>query len=262
MRLRRGARIVTERAAGAPARASLKHRLVLAVGRLFTRLWFVLCYRFTVEGREHIPLTGPVVLVSNHQSFLDPIVVGLAIRQRTFRSIARTGLFTFKPFAWLIYALGAIPIDQEGASTSAIKLSIQQIQEGHALVIFPEGGRSRDGVTHDFKGGVLLILKRTKAPVVPVAIEGAFDVWPASEKLPGLRGRIMVRALPAIPYDELIAEGNDAALTRLRELIERNRLELRAAIRQRTNGRYPRTPKGEKPYWELSAGESIETEAD
>lgn len=247
---------MTDRAASAPARASPKSRLTLMIGRFFTRLWFIVCYRFKVEGREHIPLTGQIVLVSNHQSYLDPIAVGLTIRKRTFRSIARTGLFTFKPFAWLIYALGAIPIDQEGASASAIKLSIQQIQEGHAVVIFPEGGRTRNGTTNEFKGGVLLILKRTKAPVVPVAIEGAYDIWPAGEKLPRLSGRIMVRALPPIPYEELMADGNDAALQRLRELIEKNRLELRAAIQRRTNGRYPRNSEGEQPYWELSSDES------
>lgn len=247
---------MTDRADGAPPRASLKNRLTLAVGRFITRLWFIVCYRFKVEGREHIPLTGQIVLVSNHQSYLDPIAVGLAIRKRTFRSIARTGLFSFKPFAWLIYALGAIPIDQEGASTSAIKLSIQQIQEGHAVVIFPEGGRSRNGVTNEFKGGVLLILKRTKAPVVPIAIEGAYDIWPAGEKIPRFTGRVMVRALPPIPYEELMADGNDAALQRLRELIERNRLELRAEIQRRTNGRYPRGSEGGKPYWELSADDA------
>ncbi len=243
---------MSEGAPGERARASLKSRLTLAIGRFITRVWFTVCYRFRVEGREHIPLEGPVVLVSNHQSYLDPIAVGLAIRKRTFRSIARTGLFTFKPFAWLIYALGAIPIDQEGASASAIRLSIQQVQEGHAIVIFPEGGRTRTGMTNDLKGGVLLILKRTRAPIVPVAIEGAFDVWPAGESMPRLRGRIMLRALPAISYDEFMAEGGDNALLRLREVLERNRLELRAEIQRRSGRRYPKRVEGTKPYWEVA----------
>lgn len=232
-------------------RASFRHRVALSIGRFLCRIWFILFYRFQADGLEHIPLEGPVVLVANHQSFLDPIAMGLLIRKRTFRSIARMGLFTFRPFAFLIESLGAIPIDQEGSSTAAIKLSIQQIADGHALVIFPEGGRSRNGVTQPFKGGVLLILKRTKAPVVPVAIEGAYDAWPAGEKRPRLHGRVVARALPAIPYDELMAEGADAALSRLRRVIETERLRLREEMTNATRGRYPIRPEGAQPYWTL-----------
>ena len=96
------------------------------------------------EGRQHVPRSGPALLVANHQSFLDPLLVGLCSR-RHLRFLARKSLFRHPGFAWLIRALNAVPIDQDGVGKEGIRIILEQLNAGQAVVVFPEGTRTPDG---------------------------------------------------------------------------------------------------------------------
>jgi 1-acyl-sn-glycerol-3-phosphate acyltransferase len=140
-------------------------------------------FNLRIEGGVHIPTTGPTLLIANHQSFLDPILLGLCT-PRQLRYLARKTLFHNPFFTWLIRALGAVPIDQEGIGKDGIRTILEQLQQGAAVVVFPEGERTRDGHMQPLRPGVHLLIKRTRAPIVPVGIAGAFDAWPRTHKLP------------------------------------------------------------------------------
>ncbi len=211
---------------------------------------FWLVYRLRCAGRAHVPRRGPIVYVANHQSNYDPAIVGCLIADRPLVSLARASLLTNKPLAWVVRQIGSIPVRLGRADAAAMRAAIAELQAGGCVLIFAEGTRCRDGGLGPFKPGVLTLLKRANASVVPIAIEGAFDVWPIGRKYPKLRGRIRVKAAAAIPGDELLRDPPDVAMDRLRRQIETMRLELRQELRQATNGRYPAPAPGDMPYWQ------------
>ena len=197
-------------------------------------------YRPVVQELGHMPKTGPVLLAANHQSFLDPPVIGFAITVRHLDYVARAGLFASPVFGGLIRALNAIPISEEGPDTAAIREILRRLEAGRAVLIFPEGSRTPDGAIRDFKRGVAVLVGRSSCPVMPVAIEGVFDTWPRSSRWPRLLGcRVAVCYGKPIPHDDLLRDGPDAALDRLRREIDAMRLDLRAELRRRTSGRFP-----------------------
>jgi len=216
-------------------------------------LYLKFAYRIQCSGHEHIPRKGPIIYVSNHQSHLDPPIVGVLITDRPFSGMARSTLFTSKAFAWIIRGIGAIPIEKGRGDSGAMKAGLDELAKGRCLLIFPEGTRTRDGAMAEFQRGAMLLIKRSAAPVVPVAIEGAFDVWPIGRKFPKFTGRIRVQAGPAISAEELMRDGADAGLERLKRIIEGMRLDLRHQMRRASGGKYPLPGLGDAPYWERPA---------
>lgn len=189
-------------------------------------LWVAPCYRYRAFGQRHIPRTGPVLFVSNHQSFLDPILVGLAAHHRQFYAMARSTLFDHPVLSWLIRSLNAIPVERGQSDTASMRTCIQMLDQGHALLLFPEGTRTPDGTTQPFQRGLMLLIKRAKPTIIPVAIEGAYDVWPKGRKGPRATGRIRVRYGKPIDPLQLTALPADAALRELQSRIESMRLTL------------------------------------
>jgi 1-acyl-sn-glycerol-3-phosphate acyltransferase len=137
------------------------------------------------EGNHHVPASGPALLVANHQSFIDPVLLGLTTPRRLCY-LARKTLFKKPLFAWLIRSLRAIPIDQESVGKDGIKAILAALQTGEAVVVFPEGERTHDGTMSPLRPGVSLLIQRAKAPIVPVGLAGAFEFWPRTRKLPRL----------------------------------------------------------------------------
>ena len=147
------------------------------------------------------PRRGPVLVVSNHQSHFDPPLVGAGCWRR-MNYLARETLFRFAPLGWLIRSLDAIPIDRDGLGLNGIKESLRRLKRGEMVLIFPEGTRTRDGEVAPFRPGFTVLAARSKAWILPVAIEGAFDAWPRSQKLPRL-GTIHVLYGKPIPPEEV-----------------------------------------------------------
>lgn len=174
-------------------------------------------YRLEVVNERVVPPEGPVLIAANHQSFLDPPAIGCMVGQRQIDFVARGGLFENRHFGWLIAFLHSIPVAEEGPDAPAIREILRRLGMGRCVMIFPEGSRTPDGEIHEFKRGVALLVKRAKCPVVPAAIEGAFEAWPRTRKGPRVLGAPKVRVLYGEPiaYDELMVEGADAALARI-----------------------------------------------
>ncbi len=142
-------------------------------------------FSLRIEGSKRIPRRGPVLIIANHQSFFDPILLGLA-SPRPLIPLARKTLFHPAWFAWLIRSLKAVPVDQEGVAKEGFKMILHHLRAGEAVVVYPEGTRTPDGELSPMKPGIQLLIKRAEMTIVPVGIAGAFEAMPYWEKVPKL----------------------------------------------------------------------------
>jgi 1-acyl-sn-glycerol-3-phosphate acyltransferase len=147
------------------------------------RLIGVAAFQIRHTGMHNIPKQGPVLIAANHQSFIDPPLIGMGV-PRILNYVARQSLLGFRPFDWLILSLNAIPLDQEGSALRGIKDALEVLKRGEALLIFPEGGRTLDGEIAPFLPGFRPLAVRGKATIVPTAIEGAYQSMPIGSPLP------------------------------------------------------------------------------
>ncbi len=207
-------------------RPSRRLRLWWRFLRFFCVVYFYTCYRFRATGRENIPHTGPVLFVSNHQSYLDPIIVGIGSHPRQFFAMARSTLWKNPLVAWLITSLKAIPVERGEADMAAMRKCIEVLKAGRSLLLFPEGTRTDDGHTGPFKTGTMLLIRRARPVVIPVSIEGSHQAWSRGRKRPRPFGRIAVHFDKPIDADTLIDLGPEAALEQLERTVEENRRKL------------------------------------
>ena len=202
-------------------------RLWYALLQILAQLLAVILFRLRVSGRRHVPRRGEVLIVSNHQSFMDPVLVACGL-PRHLRYLARDSLFKFPPAAWLIRSLGAIPIHREGTGLTGLKETLRQLRAGHAVLMFPEGTRSRDGRVKPLRPGVSLLVERAGATVVPVALAGAFEAWP--------RGRRLFRPHPiCVQFGPPIDTGSLAGLepAAIADFVQRELVRCHAAAARR-----------------------------
>ncbi|MGF1632892.1 MAG: lysophospholipid acyltransferase family protein [Phycisphaerae bacterium] len=140
-------------------------------------------FRLKTYDLHKVPRHGGVMLASNHQSFLDPILVAVHLRRPT-AFLARDGLFKNPFFGRLITDLNAFPVNQERGDLGAMRQAISVLQAGWTLNVFPEGSRTEDGRMQPIKPGAALVIKKACVPVVPIAIRGSYEAWPRHRKLP------------------------------------------------------------------------------
>ncbi len=207
----------------------------LPVGRRRNLVWrsfqflmqnvFTFWLKYRARGIDNIP-AGPALLIANHQSFLDPLLVGLPL-DRPVSFLARDSLFRVPLIGWILKNTYVLPIRRDAAGTESLRVSLQRLQEGFLVGVFPEGTRSRDGHLGPMKPGFVALVRRGSAPIVPVAVSGAFEAMP--------RGAIFLRPRPVrvvfgkpISVEELAAfqgRGSEVALV---ELVTRRIAELLA----------------------------------
>jgi 1-acyl-sn-glycerol-3-phosphate acyltransferase len=172
-----------------------------------------------------VPSTGPALLVANHASYLDPVLVGAAVPRR-LSYLARSSLFRPRAFGVLIRAFGAIPLEREGVGIGGMRAVLAALAEGRVVLLFPEGTRSADGALGVLRTGAMRIAQRAGVTVVPVWIEGSGRALPRGAKLPRPR-RIEVRF--GAPYrvhpDADVGSATRELENRLRSLAVRRRTE-------------------------------------
>lgn len=183
-------------------------------------------YRVRVEGAEHVPNTGPVILASNHLSFSDSIFLPLILRRRvTF--VAKAEYFEDPKTAWFFRAVGQIPIKRGGgpASQRALESAQEVLEAGGVFGIYPEGTRSPDGRLYKGHTGVARLALRTGAPVVAVAMIGTREAQPIGQAVPRFFMPITIRFSKPMRFDRY-ADRADDPLT-LRSITDEIMFELR-----------------------------------
>lgn len=187
---------------------------------------FTLGCSMRIQGQRNMPTAGPALLIANHQSYLDPPLVGVAAK-RPLVYLARKTLFRNRFFSGLIRSLNAVPIDQVGVGKEGIRTILEQLQLGKPVLVFPEGERTYTGALQPLKPGIHLLIKRVNAPIVPVGIAGAFDAWPRTRLLPipaplcfpAMPGSISISLGKPVDAAKFSGMPRESVLTELGELI-------------------------------------------
>ncbi len=133
---------------------------------------FLVYLRMQRVGREHLPRSGPLLLASNHRSFLDPFLIGTLVRRPVYY-MAKRELFEKRWQAWILNALGAFPVDRGAGDRDAMETARAILARGDCVVVFPEGTRVRPGPLGDPRRGIGRLALETGAPVAPVAVIGS-----------------------------------------------------------------------------------------
>jgi 1-acyl-sn-glycerol-3-phosphate acyltransferase len=179
-------------------------------------------FSFRSEGKANVPRRGPLLIVANHQSWFDPFLVGLAIPRR-IRFMARRTLFTGnRILGAFLSGLNIIPVNQEGFAREGLRLTKERLNAGEAVLVFPEGERSWDGKIGKLMPGVTLLIRQTKATVLPVGIAGAWDAWPRWRLVPTISPLLLPpnKATIAVSVGKPLNGGRLASMEREQILTE------------------------------------------
>lgn len=186
-----------------------------------------IAFRLEVRGREHVPATGPLLIVSNHVSLLDPPLVGGAAPRELY-FLAKEELFRIPLLGRFIRGLNARPVKRDGSDSRALKSALKLLAEDRALLLFPEGTRGVAGRLSAGKPGAGMLAVMSGAPVVPAYVSGSARALPRGRVLPR-PGRVRVTFGPALHFK---AVGNERRKEQYREATD----EMMRAIAQLMDG--------------------------
>jgi 1-acyl-sn-glycerol-3-phosphate acyltransferase len=185
--------------------------------RVVCQLIAVWIYGLRVSGRENWPSAGSGLVCANHQSMFDPPLIGLTCSRR-MNYLARDTLFRVPGLKQLISFLDAIPIDRDGGGLAGLKETLRRLKAGELVLIFPEGTRTRDGEVAPLKPGFIAVARRSKAPLIPVGLDGAYQAWPRTARMPRV-GRIGVAIGEPISPEQIAAFSDEDLLAELEQRI-------------------------------------------
>ncbi len=191
---------------------AFRRNIVWSLCQFVLRWFFALFVRYRARGVERLPAASGALLVANHQSNFDPLLVGVPL-QRPVSFMARSTLFSIPLVGWILRKTYVVPIDREAARAGPIRELVARLEHGFLVGIFPEGTRTHDGQLGEFKPGFIALVRRSRLPIVAVGIAGAFESYPRGH-LPR-PGRVrVVFAQPWQPeeYAEYCERGREAEL--------------------------------------------------
>lgn len=184
-----------------------------------------LMYRVKVYGKENIPQDGAVLILSNHQSFLD-IMLCQGWLRRPFYYVPRDTLFVGF-WGWMIDSFYTIPINQEQVGIKSMRAIIDILKHGHIVCLYPEGSRTFDGKIDEIKPGFSLLVRRSGAVMLPMVIDGIFERWPRGQKYPKFGGRVGVMYGKPIPADHIKEIGEEKFIAEFNKTLHKMHNDLR-----------------------------------
>jgi 1-acyl-sn-glycerol-3-phosphate acyltransferase len=166
-------------------------------------------FSYRAFGQENIVEDGPAIMAANHQSYMDPPLIGITCRNELYY-MARKTLFEKKLLGPLISRVNAFPVDLSRGDLTAVRTIINLLKDGHRTVIFPEGTRSRDGKIQPARPGIGMIIAKTLVPVVPMRIFGSFEAWPKGGKIRPHRVTVVVGKPMRFSNEDLSGSSREA----------------------------------------------------
>ena len=194
------------------------------------RTLFRFYFRWRVYNAGRVPRQGGVILASNHASYLDPPLVGAGLR-RGIHYLARENLFRFPVMGWVLRQWQVVPVDRDGGGAKGLKAILDRLLAGGAIILFPEGTRTRDGRLQPALSGIGLTVIKSTAPVVPVRVFGTFAAYGRHLRLPR-PFRVAVKYGPPMDFAALRAEAQLCSKARLKEIYQQVADDIMAAIAQ------------------------------
>ena len=191
---------------------------VYYVGWLLFRLWYATYFRWRVYHAERVPLKGPVILASNHASFLDPPIIGAGVR-RGINYLARESLFRWPVCGWILRHWNSVPVDRDGGGAKGLKAILDRLLSGGAIILFPEGTRTLDGTLGKAKSGIGLTVIKSEATVVPVRVWGTLKAYGKRVPIP-LPYRLTVKYGKPMDFRALRAEAKVCSKARLKDIYQ------------------------------------------
>ncbi len=192
------------------------------------RLVYATYFRCRFCNSERVPLQGPVILAANHASYLDPPLVGSGLK-RSINYLARENLFRFSVMGAVLHSWQVVPVDRDGGGAKGLKAILDRLLAGDAIIVFPEGTRTRDGELHPARSGIGLTVIKSTAPVVPVRVFGTYQAFGPHLRFPRPH-RVIVKYGPLMQFEELRAEAKTCSKSRLKEIYQQVANEIMAAI--------------------------------
>ena len=153
------------------------------LSRIICYPYLAVMHRIGWFGVQNVPRTGPAVIASNHQSYLDPVILSLAVNRRII-FLGWEKFFGYPVLGFLMRHYGTVEVDVDRPGTSSYARLLNALKQGRLCGIFPEGGRTRDGLPDPPKPGVAGLALSTGAPIIPATITGAYRAWPPGQRLP------------------------------------------------------------------------------
>jgi 1-acyl-sn-glycerol-3-phosphate acyltransferase len=179
------------------------------IGKMFLWPWFIFFMKLDIKGSENVPKKGGFILVSNHVSNLDPIVLGLAC-PGNLNFMAKEELFSNPFFGKILRLVNCFPLKRKGADLGAIREAIRRVNRGGGLLIFPEGTRSVDGKLGKGQEGVGFLVDKLNVPVIPAFVKGTLEAMPKGAVFP-CPIKISVTFGKQIPLERRVAYSDVAA---------------------------------------------------
>src|SRR6516164_3640376 len=201
---------------------------VYLAGWLFFRAVYKFYFGWRVYNPERVPKEGPVILASNHASFVDPPLVGSGLK-RGINYLARENLFRFPVMGWVLHRWQVVPVDREGGGAKGLKAILDRLLAGGGIILFPEGTRTRDGKLQPARSGIGLTVIKSNAPVVPVRVFGTFEAFDRHMRFPH-RHRVAVKYGRPLYFEKLRAEAMTCSKPRLKQIYQEVANELMKAI--------------------------------
>lgn len=178
----------------------------------------VFVFHLRCFGREHTQVKGGALILSTHQSHFDPLLIGITFNER-LNYLAKRSLFKGRLLGLVITLLNAIELDRDRSGLAGLKETLKRLKAGKKVLIFPEGTRCPDGQIAPLKPGFLSVARRSRVPLIPVAITGAFEALPRGTRFP-LRYPLRVAVGKMISAEQVASLADEQLMSLVKERLQ------------------------------------------